>query len=344
MKLYSSVKSFLKWIAASREKTYCSIYGFDGGTRPSCPPVARRKWDHEFDGRRGQREMGLGLLSFLPSVPVVFNTDVQPRTQHGNVTFAFQRYLHWSCVYLSLAAEKEARQQTHTGRSESIQISIRDTGPSFLEGGLDCHRRKVWQVELQFTGQSRRFVSLWTCLLRKYLSFRLPQLQQQQRVEWLIDFLLSRSSLSPAVTFCREAAVTEMRKSMQTLVEVTQTVSQATVNIRRIIIRCLWHHVGLYNNFLLLISLISFLMRIMVCKAAYLLLPCLKTHFIIYSTVMGFFGIYEAFVLILTSPTRSLCPHHWWLLFRNLIVFIFSESASHHPCNTVTMSISRPKI
>lgn len=45
---------------------------FDGGTRPSCPPVARRKWDHEFDGRRGQREMSFGLLSFLPSVPFVF--------------------------------------------------------------------------------------------------------------------------------------------------------------------------------------------------------------------------------------------------------------------------------
>ena len=46
-------------------------------------------------------------------------------------------YLHFSdiCighVFISLEPGKEARQQTHTGRSESIQISIRGTGPSFF--------------------------------------------------------------------------------------------------------------------------------------------------------------------------------------------------------------------
>lgn len=44
--------TFWKWAAA-----YCSIYGFDGGSRPSCLPAAGRKWDHEgrFDSI-GERE------------------------------------------------------------------------------------------------------------------------------------------------------------------------------------------------------------------------------------------------------------------------------------------------
>lgn len=36
-----------KWSASSRKKTYCSIYGLDGGSHPSCLPVAWRKWDRE---------------------------------------------------------------------------------------------------------------------------------------------------------------------------------------------------------------------------------------------------------------------------------------------------------
>lgn len=80
-------------------------------------------------GADRERWVSDSWASFPPCL-LCFNTDVQPRTRHGNVTFAFRRYLHWSCVYLAPAAEKEARQQTHAGRSESIQISTRDTGPS----------------------------------------------------------------------------------------------------------------------------------------------------------------------------------------------------------------------
>ena len=87
---------------------------------PFLPPVARRKWNHEFDGRRGQRERERererwvsDSLSFLSFVPLCVNTDVQPRTQHVNVIFAFQRYLHWSCVYLSGTGEGSSAANTH---------------------------------------------------------------------------------------------------------------------------------------------------------------------------------------------------------------------------------------
>lgn len=33
----------------------CSIYGIDGGSRPSCQPVARRKWDQEATVSRARR-------------------------------------------------------------------------------------------------------------------------------------------------------------------------------------------------------------------------------------------------------------------------------------------------
>lgn len=231
-------------------------------------------------GADRERWVSDSWASFPPCL-LCFNTDVQPRTQHGNVTFAFRRYLHWSCVYLALAAEKEARQQKHT-RADLNQFKFpQETLGQVWEGGLNCHGRKAWQLEFLFTGQPRRFVSPLDLFVEKVPEFQAPSAAAAAAAcRMTDDFLLSRSSLSPAVTFCREAAVTETRKSEQTLVEVTQTVSQTTVNTRRIT-RCLWHHVGLYNNVLLLISLISFLMRIMVYKVAYLLSPCLQTHFIV---------------------------------------------------------------
>lgn len=98
------VGHFLEVGRCVEEKTYCSIYGFDGGSRPSCLPAAGRKWDHEgrFDSI-GERERDEFAAGFTPC-------DVNVRIQHANVIFAFQRYLH-GFVFIFQTAEREAHSE-----------------------------------------------------------------------------------------------------------------------------------------------------------------------------------------------------------------------------------------
>lgn len=130
------------------------------------------------------------------------------------------------CLSFGLLRRKltVSQQQTQTGRSEWLQISIWDARPSrihVLMGALDCHRGKAWKL----TGQSYFLCESLDICLRKSQSFRLPQ---QQHVDWLITVWQEEVYLLSAVTFCRQNAVTETRKSMQMHVEVTKTVSQTT--------------------------------------------------------------------------------------------------------------------
>lgn len=98
------VGHFLEVGRCVEEKTYCSIYGFDGGSRPSCLPAAGRKWDHEgrFDSI-GERERDEFAAGFTPCY-------VNVRIQHANVIFAFQRYLH-GFVFIFQTAEREAHSE-----------------------------------------------------------------------------------------------------------------------------------------------------------------------------------------------------------------------------------------
>lgn len=71
------VGHFLEVGRCVEEKTYCSIYGFDGGSRPSCLPAAGRKWDHEgqFDSI-GEREREMSLLPVLLPVMLMFGSSM----------------------------------------------------------------------------------------------------------------------------------------------------------------------------------------------------------------------------------------------------------------------------
>lgn len=75
------------------------------------------------------------------------NAHVELRIQHVNVIFAFERYLH-GYMFIFRAPVKEAHSEpaANTGRSESLQISIRDAHPSWIHvliGTLDCNRWKA---------------------------------------------------------------------------------------------------------------------------------------------------------------------------------------------------------
>lgn len=72
------------------------------------------------------------------------DTHVELRIQHVNVIFAFRQYLHgYVCLSLRLLGRKlaESQQQTQTGRSESLHISIKGHSSSswthVLAGTLD---------------------------------------------------------------------------------------------------------------------------------------------------------------------------------------------------------------
>lgn len=115
---------FLEVECCNEEKTHCSIYGFDGGPRPSCGQKEVRSWGPVWPSAQKERErwaLECFLLVFLPQCLFCAYTcgAEDPACKcHICISAIFA----WLCVFISRAAGKEARSEPAANTDRQIWI------------------------------------------------------------------------------------------------------------------------------------------------------------------------------------------------------------------------------
>lgn len=166
---------------------------FDGGSRPSCPPVATRKWDHW-----GEVSLAVSSERFLRLPLRLTPCQRLPWIQHVNVIFAFSPYLHGFCVEL---AEKEAH-------------------------GKHRHRQ-IWVLNNKNPNLSDLFWILICLFFHESWCHQAPE-----PVEKVPEFQASSAAMSTAGSCVTGGSLSvcwrDWNKEVKTHMEVAQTVSRTT--------------------------------------------------------------------------------------------------------------------